>query len=156
MPGSVGVTGHRLNRLPPPLPDRLAARLRALYGAPHPECRLMSCLADGTDLIGAENWPADRELIVLLPVAAARWRHILDRAPDRAVFDRMLERSTELVTGTAETPNYEQLATRLVAMSDRVLAVWDGAPGRPGGTGSVVAAARAAGKPVLQLRLVDL
>jgi len=42
----------------------------------------------------------------------------------------------------------------MVLRCDRLFAVWNGAPGRPGGTGSVVARAVAAGKPVLHLALL--
>lgn len=156
-PGRVAVTGHRLNRLPPPLPDRLSAACTRFFGTPHPECRLISCLADGTDLIAADAWPDDRVLETLLPVPVEAWRRIVSRSTDLCALTRALARSTPMVLlSQGDAPDYDALADRLVASCDRLFAVWDGDPGKPGGTGSVVARARAQGKPVLHLPLERL
>ncbi len=155
-PGRVAVTGHRLNRLPAPLPARLFARCQALFGTPHPDCVLMSCLADGTDLIAASAWPRDRTLETLLPVTVPVWRQIVSEFTALDTLDAALARSTPVVLSEGADPDYRALADRLIAECDRLFAVWDGAPGKPGGTGSVVARAHEMGKPVLHLPLAEL
>lgn len=155
-PGCVAVTGHRLDRLPDPMPERLMAACRDLYGVPHRECNLLSCLADGTDLIAAAAWPADRLLETLLPVPVALWHSHVQPSEAARQLRAALARSRPEILAPAGPPDFVALADRLVSRCDRLFAVWDGRPGKPGGTGSVVARARALGKPVLHLPLASL
>ncbi|WP_424975912.1 hypothetical protein [Dinoroseobacter sp. S124A] len=150
--GVLGVTGHRLDRLTPPHQEQLAILSRSLFARVHPACRLMSCLAEGADTITAEAWPADRGLLGLLPAGEAHWRANIAPVMDPARFDALIARAQVETLGQTPPVDWTALAIALVARVDRVLAIWDGAPGKPGGTGSVVAAARAAAKPVLHLR----
>lgn len=152
-PGIVGVTGHRLNRLPDPLPGTLLDMCRHLFGTPHPDCALLSCLADGTDLIAAAAWPETHVLKSLLPVDVETWRQIVSSSTTLDQLDDALARSTPEVLPNEGQPDYGALADALIDRCDRLFAVWDGAAGKPGGTGSVVARARALGKPVFHLPL---
>lgn len=151
--GRVAVTGHRMNRLPALAPARLFAKCRELFATPHPDCILLSCLADGTDLIAASAWPADRTLETLLPVPVPVWRRIISAYTEADALDAALARSTPEIISEDGEPDYVALAGHLIDRCDRLFAVWDGNPGKPGGTGSVVARAHALGKPVLHLPL---
>lgn len=132
---------------------RLFARCLELFGTPHPDCRLISCLADGTDLIAASAWPEDRTLETLLPVPVPAWRRIVSAYAATDALDAALARSRPEIMSGDDEPDYVALAGHLIERCDRLFAVWDGAAGEPGGTGSVVARARALGKPVLHLPL---
>jgi len=138
------------------MPERLYVRLRELFATAHPNCVLVSCFADGTDLIAAQAWPRSHRLEGLLPVPISRWRPILAESMATAVLDEVLARAHVTVLTDGQDPNYVQLADRLVDRVDRLLAVWDGEAGRAGGTGSVVRAASAQGKPVLHIPLRSL
>lgn len=95
----------------------------------------------------------DRTLETLLPVPEHVWRGIVSDVTDLAALDRALSRSKPEILSPGEHPDYQALANALVPRCDRLFAVWDGAPGKIGGTGSVVARARALEKPVLHLPL---
>lgn len=69
------------------------------------------------------------------------------------VLDDALARADVSILNNAAVPDYTALAKQLVVRTDRILAVWDGEPGRPGGTGSVVRYAHTQGKPVLHIPL---
>lgn len=150
----IGVTGHRLNRLHGAMPERLERRFSTMFEGAHPACRLISCMADGTDWIAAKTWPLEQE--PLLPVPVLIWAKVTEGLvhwPDMAA---LFDNYPPEVLSTGDKPDYAALADRLIEKCDRLLAVWDGEPGRPGGTGSVVARARAAGKPVLHIPLAAL
>lgn len=151
-PGLVGVTGHRLNRLTPDHEDALSRIATELFADAVPGCRLISGMAEGADTILAEAWPGQRDLIALLASAVDDWCAQMDAVMAQGRCRALLDRAVEVDAPSTIEPDYEALATRLVARSDRLFAVWDGARGARGGTGSVVRAARAAGKPVLHLR----
>jgi hypothetical protein len=152
-PGVVAVTGHRLNRLKPAVATQLSHICETTFQHADPACALLSCLADGTDLIAAMAWPKTHRLLSLLPVPVPMWRSILCDLVDPQAFEDVLARTVPDTIASQGTPDYEALADAMVARCDRLFAVWNGEPGLPGGTGSVVARARAAGKPVLHLAL---
>lgn len=154
-PGVLGVTGHRLDRLTPAHQAQLAALSRSLFAQVHADCQLLSCLAEGTDTIVAEAWPSDRGLHGLLPVEETHWRQSISGVLDPGRFDALIARAEVETLGQTPPVDWTALSMALVAQIDRVFAVWDGLPGKPGGTGSVVAAARAAEKPVLHLKFEE-
>lgn len=155
-PGRVGVTGHRLNRLTAPMVRALADRCEALFASAHKDCRLMSCLADGTDTIAAKAWPDTHGLDVLLPVPVQTWRDVVAPLIPLSELDALIARAHVTCLTDNTEPDYVALAEQLLLRSDRILAVWDGAPGKPGGTGDVVARAQAAGMDVLHIPLESL
>ncbi|MEL6951918.1 MAG: hypothetical protein AAGM12_01125 [Pseudomonadota bacterium] len=151
-PGIIGVTGHRLDRLTPQHEAHLVDICRELFAEVDPDCALLSCLAEGTDTILAEQWPQDRTLLGLLPTDVAGWRAHISHVLAPARFDALVTRAR--VACLEQTPpiDWSALAGALVARSDRILAVWDGEVGKPGGTGSVVRQALREVKPVLHLK----
>lgn len=112
-------------------------------------------MAEGTDIILAEAWPSDRALLALLATPPAAWCRRMDEMITIGRCQDLLARAALEVMPEPVSPDYVALAERLAARADRIFAVWDGAPGKPGGTGSVVRRARALGKPVLHLRFYD-
>src|SRR5205085_9286882 len=107
-------------------------------------------LADGADQLFAEAvLEVGGSLEVVIP--ADGYRESLP--PDSvAAFDRLLARASAVQRlGYPESTSdaHEAAGRLLVGRSDVLVAVWDGLPARgPGGTGDVVAYARAAGIPV--------
>lgn len=116
------------------------------------------------------GWPMAERIGVTGP----RWTR-LDRACEPALAAELgrvladLDRTAgpgTLVTGMAEGTDLIAarvrpagwtleavlpLARHLATTCDRLIAVWNGRPGQPGGTGSVVARARALGREVLRI-----
>jgi hypothetical protein len=108
----------------------------------------LSCLAPGADTIFAEELlAAGGELVAVLP--ARGWRE-----PGEA-FARLLRAAVEVVEMPFDTPDFEGYAAAnevLLARSDLLVAVWDGAPPQgPGGTGDLVRRARDVGRPVVRV-----
>lgn len=174
---SLGVTGHRAHRLGngslPVIERRVrdivadiaeaaagAARDGAAWhdGAP-PLLRIVSALSEGADRLVAEAALARGfGLAAILPFTVADYRDDFADAESNAEFDALLGRATGVLTLPGDPDErvaaYALAADAIVAASDMLIAVWDGAPalGR-GGTGDVVAAALAAGRPVVQVPL---
>jgi len=84
-------------------------------------------------------------------VPAERYRDE-QAAGHRTAFDVLVARASAVETLAYRASSDEAYAAagrRLVDHSDVLMAVWDGCPARgPGGTGDVVAYARACGTPV--------
>lgn len=163
---TVGVTGHRWNRIDPEERPALAATLAALFaaiGSQRPATRfaLATGMAEGADLLAAAARPAGWHLRALMPFPEARWRaHLLrhasgDPAAAVAELDAQLRGPgidvAVLPPAGDGGPDYVGLALRLAVESDAVIAVWNGEPALPGGTGDVVGHALAAGKPVIRV-----
>ncbi|MFJ8165431.1 hypothetical protein ACIRBY_31530 [Streptomyces sp. NPDC096136] len=145
----IGVTGHRS------IPDAGLAHVEeglrnVLGGQPGPLVALSS-LADGADqLFAAIALEHGAELTVVIPSgdyeetfhdphALAAYRRLKDRATQEVVM--AFPRSTDEA--------YYAAGTYIAETCDRLVAVWDGLPARGhGGTGEIVAYARALGKPV--------
>jgi len=98
-PGVVAVTGHCLNRMTPPVAARLLEICQTTFREADPDCILLSCLADGTDLIAAMAWPESRRLHSLLPVPLPRWRAILGDLVDPGMLDGVLARTVPEIIG---------------------------------------------------------
>ncbi len=117
--------------------------------------RVLVCgMAEGADLIAAQVRPRSWGLEAILPLPRVAWRAHLAaqdgvRGADLARFDRLLAKASVIVLPPRQGgPDYEALARLLALRCRRIVAVWDGEPGEAGGTGSVVALARARGVPV--------
>ncbi|TDR88126.1 hypothetical protein [Enterovirga rhinocerotis] len=165
----VGITGHRPNKLPGDLPERirqtLAGTMRAieasllrLQASSRPGCRLVTALAEGADSLAAEAAPAHWEREALLPMPRAVYAADFlpegeTTSPALDALDRHLACAasvTELPligrdpapTGAARDRQYEALGRALVRRIDCLIAVWDGAAAAGiGGTASVLAEA---------------
>ncbi|MDD9725383.1 hypothetical protein PVV74_07955 [Roseovarius sp. SK2] len=157
---TIGVTGHRPNRLPAGWEAALAPALGALLDQVRPQggFELLTGLAAGTDSAAAR---AARDRIgrvhAVLPFPAAVYAEDFAQSAERDTFDALLaeaDRVTEL-PGTRDRAQaaYAALGAYLVRHADLLLAVWDGQAGRgPGGTADVIDHMLKAGRPVLHLR----
>lgn len=105
------------------MPALLDAQCRRLFETAHPQCILISCLADGADLIAAGAWPENRRLETILPVPVDQWRRITSNVTDLVALDHALARSTPLVISESHNPDYAALADRLIENCDRHLAI---------------------------------
>lgn len=157
----IGVTGHRWTRLNRDAAKDLEFGLAALLAEAAPldgRAETLVCgMAEGADLIAASCRPEGWGLEAALPLPEPAWRAHLAAQPgvtfaELALYDRLLRGAvvTVLPHGPAQ-PGFEALAEHLVETCDALVAVWDGEAGRPGGTGDVVARARARGLRVLHL-----
>jgi hypothetical protein len=169
---SVGIAGHRPDRLrhadEARLADRLRTVLRAARDAAHERSatvRAISPLAEGADRLfadlaidlGYELWcpmpfaAADYETDFMPPRAQEagsrlRFEAILDRARARTRLETQELNGTRADEGHA----YADAGRAVVDGSDLLVAVWDGEPAAgPGGTNDTLDAAIDAGVPVL-------
>ena len=161
---AIGVTGHRLNRLPEQgrptveaeIGGLLDLALAASRAAPRPlRLTLVSGLAEGADRMAAEAALArGLALHAILPFEAGEYEKDFEEPGSKASFRALLANAAgvEALPGhraDAEAA-YEAAGIAMLKASDILIAVWDGGPsaGR-GGTTEMVAAARARGLPVL-------
>jgi hypothetical protein len=172
---SVGVTGHRLDTLPPEaiaaLPKRINAALNlitdtaraiharqpATFSPEPPRFDFVSPLADGADQIAAEAaLDLGYRLSAILPFPLDEYRPDLLGEEAKARFDRLFARAQSRLelpgVRSDELDAYVMAGRGTVAHCDVLIAVWDGRKARgPGGTGDVVDMAIAAGTPVIHL-----
>ncbi|MEU7602864.1 hypothetical protein AB0B78_18000 [Streptomyces sp. NPDC040724] len=145
----IGVTGHR--SIPDAVLGHVENGLRAVLGGHDGPLEAFSSLAEGADqLFAAIALECGAGLTVVIPSgdyedgfegaeALARYRRLKRRATQEIRMD--FARSTDEA--------YYAAGTYIADSCDRLVAVWDGQPARGhGGTGEIVAYARALGKPV--------
>lgn len=172
----IGITGHRLDKLSGDVLEVLRGRLRELFArldaaqsgrlGEVPTFRLVSALAEGADRLAVEAAPQDWPLVALLPMPRAIYR--ADFLPlgtttsaSAEDFDAHLGGAETIVELPMLLPNaagepaprtaqYAALGHALIGDIDCLVAIWDGKPpAGPGGTATVIAAARERGVPVL-------
>lgn len=154
---AIGVTGHRLNKLPEGGRPAVLAEIGRLLdlmltrGLP---LALVSGLAEGADRMAAEAALARGiALRAILPFAPAEYERDFEEPGSKARFRALLAKATVTALpgdrADAEAA-YEAAGIAMLEASDILIAVWDGGPsaGR-GGTTEMVAAAVARGLPVL-------
>jgi len=172
---SIGIIGHRPNRLPEAarvkvqadvvnLLDRLHAEVRTALAADQeyfshnePQLSLISALAEGADRMAAEaalarGWALD----VALPFAADVYRTDFETPESNSAFDGLLRkaRSVLVLPGLRlnQTRAYESVGLTVLGQSDILLAIWDhGASGGGGGTTEMLKAAVKLGVPILHI-----
>lgn len=174
----LGVTGHRFLPAAPQRRARLWERVGEILreiGATTALLEVLSPLAEGADRLVAEvaldlttAVPAKVHLVCALPFPVDLYRLDFHTPASRDAFDALLARATSVVElagrrrrpgAMADDPDllkdaYAAVGAYVVDHADVLLALWDGEPARGrGGTGEVVALARARGVPV---RHVDL
>jgi hypothetical protein len=159
---TVGVTGHRSDRLPeselPRIRTQLSEGLKVFQSErTASQCCLISGLADGADQIAAEEALAlGWSLEALLPFAPESYvEHLLGRGYKER-FNELLTRAARVTVTTSQAsvnvtgPIYREHGSELVKRSDALLAVWDGqSTTRIGGTFNVVQLAQMKPIPVL-------
>lgn len=169
----IGVTGHRR---PPKLPDAVLPVLRATVGRVldriaalsaeiarqrgagqegQLRCTVISSLAEGADQIVAEEGLRRRAgLRVVLPFTPENYMRDFAEAATRRRFTELLARAAAVTVldypRTAAAQAYEAAGHAMLADSDLLIAIWDGADadGR-GGTAHIVARARDRAVPVI-------
>ncbi len=161
---SVGITGHRPNRMHVGV-ARVEMRLTQVLGVLKRASRkvgprtgrmvAISALAEGADRLFAQAALAvGADLVALLPFASADYETTFSEQSETPKYRKLLERATKIteLPGTlAETKlAYEAVGQLTVGNCDVLLAVWDGRPaaGR-GGTSEVIQFALDGGKPVI-------
>ncbi|MDB5694148.1 MAG: hypothetical protein JWO81_3211 [Alphaproteobacteria bacterium] len=167
---SIGVTGHRLQRLGEGRVAAVEAMARDLIGliervvgageaGAKPTLRLVTALAEGADTIFAEaavarGWTLD----VVLPFTREDYSGDFAAGAPRQTYEQLLGASRsvlELHVPHQETTRgiaYERAGRIVLAQSDILVAVWDGGPVRGrGGAAQIVAEAVLEGIPVIRI-----
>ena len=170
---SIGVTGHRLERLGEINLGAVSAAVSGLLGAIEsavrnscplptaPSLRLVTALAQGADSIAADaalarGW----ELDVVLPFARETYTTDFPEGQPRAAYEGLLAAAHAVfeLPGDRKAPDgsavaYERAGRIVLAQSDLLIAVWDGkeSHGRHP-TAHVVAKAMELGKPICHIR----
>lgn len=143
----IAISGHR--GLPADAQALVDQAIRAAL-AGQQEVIGLSCLADGADQIFARA-VLDHGGQIEAIIPAALYRDALP-ADAHAEYDQLLARAAQVhrLPFTQSTSQAHMAASELMLKhADQLWAVWDGQPARGyGGTGDVVAAARACGLPV--------
>lgn len=146
----IAVTGHmNLTAAAAALVD--AAMRELLAGEQGTGLVGISCLAKGADQIFARAvLDAGGQLIAVLP--SLNYREQKVEPGNLELFDELLARAAEvrrMPFAESSRQAYEAANHELLDLADRLVAVWDGQPGKDqGGTGAVVEQARRLGKPV--------
>jgi hypothetical protein len=172
---TVGVTGHRLERIPAAQRAGVRARIaealerieaaanvlhqreQELFAPDPPVFTLVSPLAEGSDQMAAEaalarGW----QLQAILPFDRETYLADFNDDDSRALFHQLVEAASctlELPGDTHDRLEAYVMAGRgTVAHCDILIAVWDGLPPRGrGGTGEIVELAIARGTAILHL-----
>jgi len=173
----VGITGHRPDKLKGPAVARAAEQLGAVFSAIEiaaakilkdneaayskepPVIRLVSGLAEGADQIAVTQCPPAWVVEAVLPFPKDEYLRDFeksagdDHADVRPAFLASLARAkrvTELDFRWSEkrVTAYVEAGGYLLGQIDLLIAVWDGKPPKPGGTGALARKAFEAGIPV--------
>lgn len=161
---SIGVVGHRWNRMDQNHEPQLSAIVAALFATidqtlPDMTIRLVTGLAEGADQIAAMTMPERWQLIAVLPMSVDHYeRHLATHGtgdPAQAItrLKALLARPNTILTETKTvTPEEGYIAVQqaILADADLMLAVWDGAAGAGlGGTNDTISKALAIGALVI-------
>jgi len=172
---SLGVIGHRPNRLPEAARPRVEAEIDSViialataagaaqarhsddFVAGDPILTLVSALAEGADrLAAARSLRAGFQLDVPLPFAQDVYEQDFADVASVGEFRDLLRQARSVLTlpgeRKAESKAYETVGLTVLGQSDILLAVWDGGPsaGR-GGTTEMVQTAIRAGLPIIHV-----
>lgn len=172
----VGVTGHRLDKLPKSPED--LARLRTVvrttldtfvvqplqriaqtpnsgYFSSVPRLIIVSPLAEGADrLVAQEAISLGFELQAVLPFSQVEYERDFEAPGSAEEFRGLIKQATAVMqldgTRSQSKQAYERVGRSVFAHADVLLAIWDGEePELRGGTAQIVTEARAENCPVL-------
>ncbi len=173
----IGVTGHRPNKLQSADEVQLRSQIRtallfikestievhrnagAIY-LPEPVLRVISPLAEGSDRFVAEAGLAlGLELQCPLPFLREEYENDFKSQDSRARFQELLDQATAVLEldgsrNTVESPDlenesYQAVGRTVLNQSDVLIAIWDGDPGKKGGTGQMVVEAERLCIPII-------
>lgn len=154
----VGFSGHRSLADPAGIAARIGAILDEL-AATHGPLVVTSSLAKGADAIFVKAAIKRRiPVLLVLPFPPARFQRDFESGEWADVEPALAQAAhVEIVHGEeSDEEAYMETGVRIVDDADVLVAVWDGKPTNGlGGTGDVVAYARAMGKPVRWLNPLD-
>ncbi|MBT2406438.1 MULTISPECIES: hypothetical protein [unclassified Streptomyces] len=145
----IGVTGHR--SIPREVLGHVKDGLRAVLGGHEGPLEAFSSLAEGADQLFADiALECGADLTVVIP--SGDYEDAFEDAEALARYRRLKRQATQEVRmdfARSTDEAYYAAGTYIADSCDRLVAVWDGLPARGhGGTGEIVAYARALGKPV--------
>lgn len=146
IPVIVGITGHRdlrgcdLDDLKKAVRTELES-LRTKY--PHSEFKVMTCLAEGADMLCAETaLEMGLEIITVLPMPADEYSEDFEGDALRKL-NEMTERSSRILIAPHKEPFmedrdylYRQAGIYIAEHCHILFALWDGTPGEEGGCGT--------------------
>jgi hypothetical protein len=152
---TIGVTGHRVLAEPEKVEAGIEAALRRIADA-HPgrSLTIVSALAEGADRLAVE--PAmtrgGTRLVAVLPLPRYDYMADFETVDSKAEFFRLLDRADEveeLPERASREEAYAAAGDEVLERADVLLAIWDGQGAQgEGGTGEVVARARARHMPI--------
>ena len=164
---TVGIIGHRPNRLPPGADKAIAAALSDVLGVlascagasrQELDIRVATSLAEGADRLGAWSCLArSAKLVVILPFPAAEFEKDFTSTASLEEFRSLLAAASWLVelpwdahSTAVRADAYRQASVLLLDTIDVLVAVWDGLPARgQGGTAETIADACSRNIPVI-------
>ncbi len=152
---TIGVTGHRVLAEPERVAAGVEAALAQIAAAyPGRSLTFVSALAEGADrlVVGQALERAGTRVVAVLPVPRYDYLADFDSAGSKDEFLRILSSANEVIELPARSSREEAYAAAgnaVLEQAEALLVIWDGqgAEGQ-GGTGEVVAQARARGKPI--------
>lgn len=149
----IAVTGHQ--HIPEQANEYVTEELRRLldtYQGLEQQITGVSCLAVGADQLFADE-VLNRGFALKAIIPCANYESTFN-ARDLKAYRRLLREasSVETMPYTDPTPHaFLEASKHMIDMSDIVVALWDGFPGQPGGTGDAVSYARSQGKPMVMI-----
>lgn len=160
---SVGITGHRPNRLMAPQSVTVSLNtVLALIKAQAAACDLIpvliSALAEGADRLAAKAaLAAGVRLDVILPFASGEYEMDFESAESKAEYRGLLEKAFAIVSLSGNPKQrdtaYQAAGLKILERSNLLIAVWDGGP--PAGIGGTPEMIAAAAKIGLRTILLD-
>ncbi len=121
------------------------------------EIRLISALAEGADRLLVEAAPAGWQLQAILPFPPDVYQQDFSEPNSRKTLDDLLARASReagvvILDGDRRAEvAFGPVGTAVCLNSDVLIAIWNGLPGKPGGTGEVVNLGIRLGVPVVHI-----
>jgi hypothetical protein len=176
----VGITGHRPNKLGNDAVARVERQLalvfksiegtarnildanKAVYSSAEPMIRLTCGFAEGADLLAVKICPQAWQIEAVLPFPQKEYLEDFQKSASgdgrdvSSAFHEGLKRAATITELPGSRPDerdrsYADAGGYLLRQVDMLIAVWDGQPPKPGGTGALARKALDGGIPVLWL-----
>lgn len=153
----VAVTGHRWTKISHHYEDDIRASFSRTFedlSTATARFVLVTGMAEGADILAAQARPSHWRLEPVLALSEDRWRTHLSKPParvpqDRELFDALMEHADPAVVApNTDQPDFGFVAEHIINTCDCIVSLWNGQPGKPGGTADVIARAGEHGVPV--------
>lgn len=152
----IGVTGHR--RLPDPAAWAWVERSieAALDPLPPPLIGVTSLAAGADQIFARVIARRGGSIHAVIPFADYERTMIGEELPRYRELLSLAAAVETLATGGTDEDGYLAAGQRVVHLSDRIFAIWDGEPARgKGGTGDIVVYAANLGVPVMHINPIE-